>query len=237
MSIFQLKNVNFKNILHYPDIQISSGKTTFISGESGAGKSTLLKLLNGILSPTSGEIFYQGKNIDEYNQIALRREVLLVGQSSFLFNSTIKENFREYYTYRNLANISDEQINYFLKMCAIDFPLDTACETMSGGEQQRVFTAINLSFSSKVLMLDEPLSALDEKNANALMKNIKNHCAEHEKTLIVISHDKAIVEKYADEIINIKPPKSPSRGTCLTAKKAGASSSPPEGELEGADYE
>ena len=208
MSILQLKNINYKNILHYPDIAISQGITTFISGESGAGKSTLLKLLNGILSPTSGTIFYQGKSIDEYDQIALRREILLVGQSSFLFNSTIKENFREYYAYRELATISDEQMNYFLKMCAIDFSLDTACGTMSGGEQQRVFTAINLSFPSNVLMLDEPLSALDEKNANTLMENIKNHCKEHEKTLIVISHDKTIVEKFADEVINISNEKA-----------------------------
>jgi putative ABC transport system ATP-binding protein len=203
MPIFKLKNVHYKNILHYPDIEIQKGITTFISGESGAGKSTLLKLLNGIVSPTSGEIFYRNKNIDDYDQIALRREVLLVGQSAYLFNMTIKENFREYYAYRDLANISDEDMNFFLQLCAIDFSLDTACETMSGGEQQRIFLAINLSFPSKVLMIDEPLSALDEKNANVLMENIKKHCNECGKTLIVVSHDKAIVEKYADEVINI----------------------------------
>ena len=203
MSILQLKNINYKNILHYPDITISQGITTFISGESGAGKSTLLKLLNGIISPTSGTIFYRGKNIDEYDQIALRREILLVGQTSYLFNMSIKENFCEYYAYRDLENISEEQMQFFLQLCAIDFPLDTACGTMSGGEQQRVFTAINLSFPSEVLMLDEPLSALDEKNANTLMDNIKSYCRKSEKTLIVISHDKAIVEKYADEVINI----------------------------------
>ena len=203
MALFKLNNVGYKNILHYPYLTITKGITTFIAGDSGAGKSTLLKLLNGIISPTQGAIVYRGKNIDEYDQIALRREISLVGQSSFLFNLTIKENFDEYYSYRDLPPISEEQMQFFLQLCAIDFPLDTDCGTMSGGEQQRVFTAINLSFPSEVLMLDEPLSALDEKNANTLMDNIKSYCQQSEKTLIVISHDKTIVEKYADEVINI----------------------------------
>ena len=206
--MFKLKNVNYNNILYYPDIELSSGKTTFIAGESGAGKSTLLKLLNGILSPTAGTIFYRDKNIDEYDQIALRREVLLVGQSAFLFNTNIRDNFCEYYAYRDLPIISEELMRYFLEICAVNLPLDSACDVLSGGERQRVFTAINLSFPSEVLMLDEPLSALDEKNANVLMENIKKYCKERDKTLFVVSHDKAIVEKYADEVVTIKG------GTC-----------------------
>ena len=237
MALFQLKNVNYKNILHYPDTEITGNKTTFISGESGAGKSTLLKLLNGIISPTGGDIFYRNKHIGEYDTIDLRREVLLVGQLPYLFDMSIKENFCEYYAYRNLLPISENEMVRFLEICSVNLPLDTACSTASGGEQQRIFIAINLSFSPNVLMLDEPISALDEKNANVLMENIKNYCKEHKKTLIVVAHDKAMVEKYADDIINIQPPKSPSRGTCLTAKKSGVSSSPPERELEGADYE
>jgi energy-coupling factor transporter ATP-binding protein EcfA2 len=69
------------------------------------------------------------------------------------------------------------------------------------------------------------------------MSNIKAYCKEQKKTLIVVSHDNTLVDKYADEVINIKPPKSPSRGTCLTAEKLGVSSSSPEGELERAGYE
>ncbi|MDR0332033.1 MAG: ATP-binding cassette domain-containing protein [Dysgonamonadaceae bacterium] len=207
MSIFRLKNVNYKNIIRYPNIEIQQGCTTFISGESGSGKSTLLKLLNGITSPTSGEIFYLDKNITDYTTMDLRREILLVSQQSYLFDMSIRDNFQEYYAYRELENICNEQMQYFLKICAVDNQLDDNCNVMSGGERQRIFTAINLSFPSKVLMLDEPVSALDHKNANTLMSNIKTYCKEQKKKLIVVSHDKTLMDKYADEIINISKEK------------------------------
>jgi putative ABC transport system ATP-binding protein len=207
MSAFKLQNVNYKNIIRYPDIEIRQGYTTFISGESGSGKSTLLKLLNGIASPTSGDIFYLGKNITDYDPMNLRREVLLVGQQPYLFDMSVRDNFREYYAYRELENIGDEQIRYFLKICVSDNQLDDNCTVMSGGERQKIFTTINLSFSSKVLMLDEPASALDYENANTLLSNIKIYCKEQKKTLIVVSHDKTLVDKYADEVINISKEK------------------------------
>ena len=85
MSLFLLKNVRFKGIIHYPDIEILKNCTTFICGESGCGKSTLLKLLNGVVSEDSGEILYANKRIVDYDPVALRREVLLCGQSVFFF--------------------------------------------------------------------------------------------------------------------------------------------------------
>ena len=199
--MFVLKNVNFKGILNYSDIEIPKGGATFICGESGSGKSTLLKLLNGILSPTSGEITYLHKVLEDYDPILLRREILLVSQSVYLFDKTIKENFDEYYAYRNLEPLCEEQIKSYLDICMVNLPVDSMCHVLSGGERQRVFIAINLSYKPKVFMMDEPTSALDDKNANALMENIKAHCNANGTTLIVVSHDRAIAERYADNVI------------------------------------
>ena len=201
--MFTLENVNFKNIIRYPNIKISKGITTFIVGESGSGKSTLLKLLNGIISPTEGKISYEGKNIEDYDPIMLRREVLLISQSVYLFDMTIEENFNEYYAYRDLKPISREAIKSYLNICSIDLPIDSMCSVMSGGERQRVFIAICLSLGSKVLMLDEPTSALDDKNASVLMENVKSFCKQNDETLLVVSHDKTIADKYADDIISL----------------------------------
>ena len=201
--MFALKNVNYKGILKYPNIEIPSDVTTFICGESGSGKSTLLKLLNGVISPSEGEITYRHKTLEDYDSIRLRQEVLLVSQSVYLFDKSIRDNFDEYYNYRNLNTLSEDVIKKYLDICFINLPLDSMCQVLSGGERQRVFTAINLSFQPKVLMMDEPTSALDDKNANGLMANIKNHCIHNNITLIVVSHDKAIAEKYADNIINL----------------------------------
>jgi len=203
MSLFSIKNVRFKNIIHYPDIEIPEGLSTFICGESGCGKSTLLKLLCGVSSIDAGEITYNGISISDYDPIKLRREVLLCGQSAFLFDKSIEENFYQYYNYRDLSPIDSKKIYEFLKICAVDFPLDTQCSTMSGGERQRVFTAICLSFYPRVLMLDEPTSALDDITANSVMTNLKAFCRESEISLIIVSHNQVIVKAYSEYTINL----------------------------------
>jgi len=204
MALFTFKNVEFKDIIKYPDLNIEPRGTTFICGESGSGKSTLLKLLNGVLSPTVGEITYAGKNITEFDPIELRREVLLIGQSVYLFDKSIRDNFYAYYAYRGQDTISGAGMEHYLEICSVNLPLNSMCNVLSGGERQRVFLAINISFGAKVLMLDEPTGALDDKNANTLMQNIMSHCNENEMTLLVVSHDKSIAELYAERVIYLE---------------------------------
>ena len=201
MALFTLQGVKYKDIIQYPDIEISEGSATFICGESGSGKSTLLQLFNGVISATDGKITYLGKDIESYEPIALRRDVLIVSQSVYLFDKSIRDNFNEYYDYRELNALDEETIKNYLDICSAHFDIDTMCSVLSGGERQRVFIAINLSYQSKVLMLDEPTSALDDKNANELMEKIKSYCKTKDITLIVVSHDMAIAGKYADNTI------------------------------------
>ena len=89
----------------------------------------------------------------------------------------------------------------YLKLCAALFPLGADCAAMSGGERQRVFAAICLSLRPKALLLDEPTSALDDNTANTVMTNIKTFCRENNITLIVVSHNKALAETFADHVI------------------------------------
>ncbi len=202
MSLFLLENISFKNI-KYPHIKIESKEVTFICGESGTGKSTMLRLLNGVISPDSGMIRYLNKPLEYSNSIELRKEVILVGQTVYLFDSTIKQNIYTYYEYRSLPKPADSDIKKFLTVCCIDIDLETLCTTMSGGERQRVYIAICLSLLPKTIMLDEPTSALDEHNSNQLMSNIIEFCKENDLSLIVISHNKALANKYADRLINL----------------------------------
>jgi putative ABC transport system ATP-binding protein len=201
--LFSLKGVRFKDLIEYPDMEIPEEGATFICGESGCGKSTLLKLLNGVVSADAGEIRYAGKPVDEYDPVTLRREVLMCGQSAYLFDGSIEENFVEYCKYRELPRISCEEMSVYLKICAVDMPLDSACNTMSGGEKQRVFTAICLSFLPKVLLLDEPTSALDDMTADLMIASIKDFCRENSITPIVVSHNRAISESFADLVISL----------------------------------
>lgn len=191
----------FNNMIAYPDVEIASGQATFVVGKSGSGKSSLLKLFNGVLSPSAGKIFYEGRDIEETDTIALRRDVLLAGQSVFLFDGNIRGNFEKFYEYRELPALSDEEIARYMSICCADFPLDKNCTSMSGGEKQRIFLAVCLSFSPRVLMVDEPTAALDGSSAEKLIGNLIAYGKEKGMTMVIVSHDQSLTEKFAEKVI------------------------------------
>lgn len=200
-SILKAENVCFQDLICYPPIGIKRGQATFICGESGCGKSTLLKLFSGVVSPSSGGITFDGRDLESYDPIELRKEVLLCAQGVYLFHQTIAENFNTFYDYRGLPRLRAERMQEYLRVCRIDFPLDTPCATMSGGERQRVFVAACLSLASKVLMLDEPTAALDDQTAQDLIHSLKEYCRAKGITLLVVCHNRLLAERYADELI------------------------------------
>ena len=200
-TVLATEEVNFKNILFYPNIKIEQGHTTFITGSSGSGKSTLLKLFNATLSPTWGVIYYNNFNIADMDTIILRREVLLAGQAVYLFPTTIKENFIKYYEYRGLAAPEEKIMEKYLNLCLAPFSLSSQTQSLSGGERQRVYIAICLSLQPKVFLLDEPTSALDGENAAQLLQNLTGFCQEQHMTLVVVSHDRKLTEHFAEDRI------------------------------------
>ncbi len=202
-AILAASGLRFQNLIDYPPIAVPPLQATFIRGASGSGKSTLFRLLNATESPSAGAVLYRGQDVTGLDSITLRREVLLVSQSVFLFSGTIAENFDQFYQYREQSPISDERKVYFLHTCCADFPLQAKCDTLSGGERQRVFLAIHLSLSPVVLMLDEPTSALDEVTANRLLTQVKAYCQQNQMTLLVICHDQKLVEAYADTVLSL----------------------------------
>lgn len=201
--VFRTDALVFHHI-RYPDLAIEAGQVVFITGDSGTGKSTLLKLLNGVIPPTSGRVFYEGDDVVRLDPIRLRRRALLVGQSVYLPDGTIAENFAAFHELRNDPPPNVDAIRRYLELCRADFPLDTSCLTMSGGERQRVFMALCLSFCPRVLMLDEPTSALDTENATGLLENLVAFCRERKMTLVAVSHDRMLVERFAEAVITLE---------------------------------
>lgn len=201
--LFQSNNLIYKDILTYNSIKIKKNKVNFIVGESGSGKSSLLKLLNLSQSATSGQLFYNDKPIESYDPIQLRRDVSLVSQDPYLFNESIYDNFKKFYSLRKTPMPNEKFIKYISNLCLVNVPLDQNTLTLSGGERQRVYISIFISFIPKVILLDEPTSALDEKNSCLLMKNIINFCKEKNIDIVVVSHDKNIVNQFSENIVNI----------------------------------
>ncbi|MDU1833179.1 MAG: ATP-binding cassette domain-containing protein, partial [Finegoldia magna] len=135
--------------------------------------------------------------------VELRRNIIMTSQENFLFDMTIRENFHEFYKLRDLEELTDEEITKFLKITNFDVDLNLNVEKLSGGEKQRVFLAIALSLNPEVLLLDEPTSALDEKTSFSMMKNIVEYCKNNDITLIIVTHQKNLVEEFADKIIDL----------------------------------
>jgi len=200
-TLISAVNLSFNNFITYPDFAIEKNQVTFIMGESGVGKSTLLKLFNQTLTQSSGDIFYNDKNIRTMDSIDLRKEISLIGQGAFLFDSSIRENFKNFYNFRGEDVISDKDIKYYLELCCITFDLEKDCTTMSGGERQRIYMAIYLSFNPNVIMLDEPTAALDSKNSDDVIRNVISYCKKKEISVIIVSHDKELKEKFAEDVI------------------------------------
>lgn len=201
--IFETQNLCFGSKISYENIKICKEKVTFIVGRSGAGKSTLLKLFNATVSPSNGEVYYCGVPISEMDTLALRRQVILVGQSVFLFDGTIQKNFEKFYEQREMMPPLKEKILEYLHICLVPFGPEKKCSEMSGGERQRVFLALYLSFMPKVLLLDEPTSALDKSSGKTVIKNILEFCAKEKITVVAVSHDALLTEEFADDIIVI----------------------------------
>ncbi len=196
--MIKTKNLKFMNFIEYPDILIEKNTVNFLVGPSGCGKSTLLKIFNATANPSAGKVYYNEKLLDEYDTIKLRKEIKLISQTPFLFAETIKENFVSFNNYCD-CKITEEEMKKYLNICEANFDLDKNCDSLSGGEKQRVYIAICLSMPSNVIMLDEPTSALDKEVAQRVLSNIIEFAKE--KTLIIISHDKDIVDKFAKNII------------------------------------
>ncbi|MFN2340706.1 MAG: ATP-binding cassette domain-containing protein [Halanaerobium sp.] len=202
--MFLLENIKFKNILEVNQLEIEKNIITSILGRSGGGKTTFLKLLNNMISVDKGEIFYKGKNIEDYDPVKLRREVVMLPQDPKIFKGSIEENFKitEEITDNNYSD--NKKYKSLLKKVSLEKNLNDNAERLSGGEKQRLALARVMLLEPKVLLLDEPSSSLDHKTEEKIIKMVVDYVSKNDRTLIMVTHSPDIAKKFADRIINIE---------------------------------
>ncbi|RAK05116.1 putative ABC transport system ATP-binding protein [Halanaerobium saccharolyticum] len=202
--MFKFENVKFKDILEINKIEIEENMITAILGSSGGGKTTFLKLLNNMITADQGQIIYRGQDIESYDPVALRREVVMLPQDPEIFRGSIKENFK--ITEEIADNGSTKNLSYkeLLKKVSLTQDLNDDAEILSGGEKQRLALARVMLLEPEVLLLDEPSSSLDHKTEEKIIKMVVDYVRENDRTLIMVTHSPDIAEKFADRIINIE---------------------------------
>ncbi len=180
---------------------VEPGEFVCFLGPSGCGKTTLLRIITGFEQATSGNIIYDGKNINDV--IPQKREFGIVFQSYALFpNMTVNQNVAFGLKMRKMPQkLINERVSEILKLVGLTEWENHYPSQLSGGQQQRVALGRALAIKPRVLLLDEPLSALDAKIRVRLRTVIKKLQEELGITLIYVTHDQEEALALADRVI------------------------------------
>ncbi len=196
MTIFSLDNVSLKRggktLLKNINFTVEKGEIFSIFGPSGAGKSSLLRLLNRLYEPETGKIFFNGKDIREYDPGELRKRVGMVFQIPVMFEGTVEENLK---IGADIWRINIEPENLLEMVQLNKDKLHQKAERLSVGEAQRVAIARTLALEPEVLLMDEPTSALDPATTLGIENLVKSLNRELELTVIFVSHNIQQIER------------------------------------------
>ena len=194
-----------KLVIRGCDLIFEPGKLTVIIGPNGCGKSTLINLLGGFLTPDSGTVLLDGKNLDSFSHIerACRIGVLTQEKKPALGFSAAERIMMGRFAYLpRLGGPGAEdqaEVQEAVRSVGVENLLHRPCNQLSGGEYQKVLIAALLARKTQVMLLDEPTAALDPAGALHIMRLMaakKDHCA-----VGIVTHDLALAAQFADRLV------------------------------------
>jgi len=197
------------NALDDVSIQIEAGKTMAIVGESGSGKSTLAKALIRLINIDSGDIFFKNKKISDLSIRQLkvfRKDIQMIFQDPYASLNPrfkVKDILEEPLLINKIGNKLErsKKINSLIKKVGLDEEdLGKYPHQFSGGQRQRIGIARALILEPKIVICDEPVSALDVSIQAQILNLLKSLQKEYSLTLLFITHDLRVVRQIADSI-------------------------------------
>ena len=199
------KSFGSHEVLKDIDFTVSKGDVISIIGASGSGKSTLLRCVNLLETPSSGEIWYQGKNMLDGSVKAheYRSHVGMVFQSFNLFNNmTVLENCMVGQTKvlkRSKEEAKAVAMEYLQKVGMLPY-INAKPRQMSGGQKQRVAIARALAMGPEILLFDEPTSALDPEMVGEVL-TVMQQLAHEGMTMLVVTHEMAFARDVSNRVV------------------------------------
>ena len=194
-----------KVILKDLNLSIEKGEFVTIIGSSGCGKTTALKMVNGLLSPTEGDILIDGENIRDRNQTELRRNIGYAIQGSVLFpHMTVEQNISYVPNLLNKRNRqrTKEAVSKWMRIVGLDEELKSRYPSeLSGGQQQRVGIARALAASPEILLMDEPFGAVDELTRSQLQTELRRIYEQTGITVLFVTHDISEALKLGTKVL------------------------------------
>ncbi|CAM3810735.1 glycine/betaine ABC transporter ATP-binding protein [Bacillus cereus] len=185
-------------------IEIKKGEFFVLIGPSGCGKTTTMKMINRLIETTEGSILIDGKDIQQYNINELRWNIGYVLQQIALFpHMTIAENIAVVPEMRKWSKKKiQERVDELLHMVGLDPDVyrDRMPDELSGGQKQRVGVVRALAANPKIVLMDEPFSALDPLSREQLQKDIVQLQKKIQKTIVFVTHDMQEALSLGDRI-------------------------------------
>lgn len=202
------KSYKDKVILDNLNLKVDKGQLVVLIGPSGCGKTTTLKMINKLISPSSGKILMQGRDIAHEDTIELRRNIGYVIQQTGLFpHMTVEENIA---LVPNLKKWPEDKIKSrtieLLDLVGMkpEEYLHRYPAELSGGQQQRIGVARAFAVNPEVILMDEPFSALDPITRTQLQDELFNLQQEMKKTIVFVTHDMDEALKLGDKVAIMK---------------------------------
>jgi ABC-type lipoprotein export system ATPase subunit len=190
-----------RDVLRDISFDLDSGDSLSISGPSGVGKSTLLNIISGLDDADNGNIYFDKlcfSNLTTLEKTKFRlQNISLVFQSfNLLKDFNVLENVMLPLTYKGLSKKDSKEyaISALDSVDLSNFKLSSV-NTLSGGEAQRVGIARALAMNAKIILADEPTGNLDKETSNLILNNLVDVCRVNKISLIVVSHDDAVLSK------------------------------------------
>ena len=208
--------------LHPTSLSVQRGKTTVLIGPSGCGKSTLLRLIIRLVEPSSGTVEFDGKAVSAENIDLLRRRIGYVIQEGGLFpHLTARANV--VLMARHLGKSEEEIRKRLLQLCDLTRFLESLLPRypgeLSGGQRQRVSLMRALMLSPELLLLDEPLGALDPLVRASLQTDLKQIFGRLGQTVLFVTHDLAEAIYFSDEVVLMNAGRIVQKGTISDLRK------------------
>jgi len=196
-----MKAYGNKIVLDAINLKIHEGEILALLGPNGSGKTTILKILAFIENPSSGEVTFQGEEINFKNTEKVRLQSTLVFQKTTVFGTSVYNNIAYGLKLRKVRKETREkEVKKALKLVKLEGFEKRNARKLSGGEQQRVAIARALVLKTKLLLLDEPTANLDPKNAGILEEVIDTVNRENKTTIVMATHNMFQAKKLPHRI-------------------------------------
>ena len=179
-----------RDVLRVESLDIQSGETLTVVGPNGAGKSTLLLTLARLLKPSQGDILYEGKSLNQWDELEYRRRISFVFQSPLLMDMTVEQNVALGLKFRGTPKEETRERTWkWMKQLGVESLAKRRAGQLSGGEAQRVSLARAFVLEPELLLLDEPFAALDPPTHAKLLEDLSTILKQDHRTAVFVTHN------------------------------------------------